>query len=99
MNRDQYSHKETKYVWEGFAILIGLIIGAVLLVHFIVIPCFFTFVGWFVPNFWSVFGYIILLWIAYKILSALWFPIYSILGKWSYFILLTTLIYILMQIA
>ncbi|KXH12897.1 MULTISPECIES: hypothetical protein [Enterococcus] len=99
MNRDQYSHKETKYVWENILILAGIVLGTILLAYFIVIPNLFTFINWFVPNFWSIFGYIIILWIAYKILSFIWFPVYSILGKWSYLILLATLIYIFMQIA
>lgn len=99
MNRDQYSHKETKYVWESLAILVGIVLVAISLVYFVVIPYFFEFISWFVPNFWSVFGYIVLIWIAYKILSFIWFPMYSMLGKWSYLILIATLIYIFMQIS
>lgn len=99
MNHDRYSEKETRYVWESLAILAEIVLGAILLVYFVVIPNFFAFINWFVPNFWSVFGYIIILWIAYKFFSFVWFPIFSILGKWSYLILLATVIYIIMQIA
>lgn len=70
----------------------------ILFFFFVVFPKLLLFIKWFVPSFWSFIGYFFILWIFFKILKLIWFPIYSIFGKYSYIILFLTFIYIMMEI-
>lgn len=102
-SEDDYPYKEknTEGCWIAFFLLLFVIvvlIGAFFAIKWWVIPNLVSIINWFVPNFWSLFIGIVFLWILFKIASFIWYPIYSMLGKYSYLILLATLIYILMQI-
>lgn len=101
MNEEKkYSEVSDKYVWQSLAIILMILIGGIgaliLLTKWVVLPNVLSFINWFVPNFWNCFCFIIILWIVYKFFSLLWTPIYFLLGKWSYLILLATIIYIAM---
>lgn len=78
--------------------IVAILAGVFWFIKSVIIPNVVAIINWFVPNFWSMFGYIIIIWILFKIASFIWYPIYSILGKYSYLILLATAIYIIMQI-
>lgn len=101
-NKNDYSGKGDGYVWRAFFMLafvvFMLLTGSFLLIKWL-IPNFSSIVNWIVPNFWSHIGNIFIVWIFYKLLRFLWYPIYSILGKYSYIILVLTAIYIFMQIS
>ncbi|EPY6472526.1 hypothetical protein ACWO4B_003223 [Clostridium sporogenes] len=83
---------------KGFLILILGLIIIILFARFVVIPNAISFIKWAVPNFWSLIGYIIILWLIFKFFQLLWTPIKSIFGKWSYIILLATFVYVLLQV-
>lgn len=109
MNEENQTNKEYPYRDSNKAYLktflgilvvgiVGLIVGFFALKH-IIVPLAIKFIYWLVPNFWSGIGYFLLIWIVYKLFSFLWSPIYSLLGKWSYIILGSTLVYIILQIS
>lgn len=101
MDKDNQKYSDDKDVWKILAVLaVGLILGIVALVFFvklIVLPNILAIINWFVPNFWNMFLWIIIFWVIFQILKFIWYPIYSMIGKWSYLILLATLIYGLIQ--
>lgn len=102
MNDNQdYHYKDDTPAWVYLLIVLGvfilLLVGAISLIKWLIIPNFIAIINWFVPNFWSMFLGIVFIWILFKILSFIWYPIYSLLGKYSYLILVATLIYVIMQ--
>ncbi|MBY6889381.1 hypothetical protein HYH68_16435 [Clostridium botulinum] len=97
--RNDYMYKKNNNIYLKGAVLLGLgLISIIVLIKWVFIPLSVSFIKWAVPNFWTSIGYIIILWIMYKIFSFLWAPIKSIFGKWSYLILIATIIYIILQI-
>lgn len=96
-----YPVKDTGYIKSAVA-LIGIVVLVLAVagigIFGFVMPNALSFISWFVPNFWSILGYIVIIWLIWKFFTLLWYPIYSVLGRWSYLILLATAIYILMQI-
>lgn len=78
--------------------IIGLVVGFYAL-KYLIVPLGIKFIYWLVPNFWNGIWFVLLTWIVYKLLKFLWSPIYSLLGKWSYVILGSTIIYIILQIS
>ena len=98
-NKNEYNN--SYYVKIALSILliaITVIVLAVCLIKFLIAPNFKALIQWFVPNFWSLFGYFIIIFVIYKICSFFWSPIRSLLGKWSYLIIAATIFYILIQI-
>ncbi|KRU40057.1 hypothetical protein [Clostridium sporogenes] len=96
-NEYMYKKNNNKYL-KGAAVLALGLLSIIVLIKWVFIPLSISFIKWVVPNFWTHIGYIIILWIMYKIFSLLWTPIRSIFGKWSYLILIATIIYIILQI-
>lgn len=97
-NKKSYPFELKKNIWK-LVFSITVIISLVLVfIKLFLIPNMFKFISWFVPNFWTMLGYIFILWFIYKLFTWLWQPVKSILGKWSYLILIITVIYVIMQI-
>jgi hypothetical protein len=96
-HKSNYSYKEN-YIWKYVVAVFLLVGGIIALVKWAIIPNALVFINWFVPNFWIFFGYILIIWFMFKVLSFFWSPVYFLLGKWSYLILIATAIYIIMQI-
>lgn len=104
MNENQdYPYKSDTPAWVYLLLALGIIslflLGIVSLIKWMILPNLIAIINWFVPNFWNMFLGIIIVWVLFKIASFIWYPIYSLLGKYSYLILVATLIYIFMQIS
>lgn len=98
-----YPYKDSKksYIKTFLGLLIAAVIGLVLIFFsfkYLIFPLAIKFIYWLVPNFWSGIGYFFMIWFVYKLFSFFWSPIYALLGKWSYVILGSTIIYIILQI-
>ncbi|MHC5268199.1 hypothetical protein ACYSNO_03270 [Enterococcus sp. LJL98] len=72
-----YKDSYTGEIVTILAILLIGILGVIALIKWVIIPNFISIINWFVPNFWSLFGYFIIIWIFFKFLKFLWYPVYS----------------------
>ncbi|HCM90556.1 MULTISPECIES: hypothetical protein [Vagococcus] len=93
---NDYPIKERAYyIWP---ILIFILFGIVV-TKWLIIPILKSVIIYGVPVFWSYVGYFLIIWVFYKFCKILWYPIYSILGKWSLLIPLATIIYIFWSVS
>ncbi len=67
-HKSNYSYKEN-YIWKYVVAVFLLVGGIIALVKWAIIPNALVFINWFVPNFWSFFGYILIIWFMFKVLS------------------------------
>lgn len=84
----------------GVILLIAIVLLLLLVItaKFFVLPMISGAIHFAVPTFWSYIGYIFIIWFIYKFFCIVFYPIYSLIGKWFFLLIGMTIIYIGMVI-